>query len=56
VEQGSTPAYRNTRDLNASLSEKQWSVNLCSAYNTENIELRTVSQMFDNTAYSAMAR
>jgi hypothetical protein len=35
-----------TRD--GSLGEKEWSVNLRSAYSTENIHLRTVSHMFDN--------
>jgi hypothetical protein len=37
--------------LNGSLSKKEWSVNLHSAYSTENIHLRTVSHMFDNLVW-----
>jgi hypothetical protein len=33
---------------NDSLSEKEWSINLCSAYSTETIHIRTVSHMLDN--------
>jgi hypothetical protein len=48
VEQGSVPAHRGTRDRNGSLDEKEWFLNLCTAYSTENIHLRTVSHVFGN--------
>jgi len=32
-----------------SLGEKEWPVNLCSAYSTEKIHLWTVWYMFDNS-------
>jgi hypothetical protein len=36
---------------NGNLGEKEWSINLRSAYSTENIHLWTVLHMFDNLVW-----